>query len=113
LPNVDRTFDMQRIPRQGAWQLALEQTSDDHLDQHETIARYRMCYVAAVHMLADQAKQLKARDRTVAHQREEIRKLRAMPPEQIARAREEYSRLRDDYRRLRATILQADMGRAA
>jgi hypothetical protein len=82
------TFDMQRIPRGLAWQLALEQTSDDLQDLAEQLSGTRSALLEAIGMIAD-------RDR------------------RLERSRECYARLRDENRRLRASIMQADMGHAA
>jgi len=93
--------------------MALEASSEDIFEMAEQAARYRVVLVEAIHALADREKQLHARDRIIAQQRDEIRTLRAGHEQQIGRARDEYRKVRDENRQLRATIMQADMGRAA
>jgi hypothetical protein len=68
--------------------LALEHTTDDLFDVAERAARFHECYLLTLEMLADRERRLKL-------------------------SRECYARLRDENRRLRASIMQADMKRAA
>jgi hypothetical protein len=68
--------------------LALEQTDDDLFDMAERSASHWAALVECLAMLADRERRLQT-------------------------SRECYARLRDENRRLRASIMQADMKRAA
>jgi hypothetical protein len=93
--------------------IAIEHGGDDHAELAESVARYRLCFIAALGALAERERQIGARDRAVEHLRAENRRLRAHHEQQLARARDEYRRLRDENRRLRAAIMLADAAKVA
>ena len=110
------TFDMRSIADDLVIGTLTESETElrDHITSLQAdVVAYRELAQQGIHALADRERQLQTRDRTIEHQRNEIRTLRAGHDQQSASAREEYRKLRDENRRLRAGTMQADMGRAA
>ena len=86
--------------------LASEHAAYDFAELRDEVARYRLCYIEAIHMLAAREKHAAALERRATRLVEENRTLRRDGVQRLNAARDHYRCLQAECRRLREALRQ-------